>query len=269
MREQVCEYMCPYARFQSAMFDRDTLIVSYDARSAANAAPARTSTRAPLAWAIASTVRCACRSARPGSTSATGCSTRCIGCGLCVDACNSVMDKVHLLRGLIRYDTQNGLAGRWSPAQVMRRVFRPRVLVYAGVLTLLVVGLLASLVTRTPLKVDVVRDRASLARLVEGDRLENVYRLQVMNATESVQRATHPEARGLDGLTLASENSVEMGPAEPAGCRCGCRSWTEPPRRAPTPSISTCGRSRAGRRCRRNPCSWCRAGGACPKENDP
>lgn len=214
MREQVCKYMCPYARFQSAMFDRDTLIVSYDAQRGERRGPRRKDMDARAAG-LGDCIDCAlCVQVCPtGIDIRNGLQYECIGCGLCVDACNSVMDKVHLPRGLIRYDTQNGLAGRWSPAQVMRRVFRLRVLVYAGVLTLLVVGLLASLVTRTPLKVDVVRDRASLARLVEGGRLENVYRLQVMNATESVQRY-RIGARGLDGLALASENSVEVGPAE-------------------------------------------------------
>ena len=214
LREQVCKYMCPYARFQSAMFDRDTLIVSYDsARGEPRGSRPRNADAA--ARGLGACIDCTlCVQVCPvGIDIRDGLQYECIGCGLCVDACNSVMDKVHLPRGLIRYDTQNGLAGRWSPAQVMRRVFRPRVLVYAGVLTLLVAGLLASLVTRTPLKVDVVRDRASLARLVEGGRLENVYRLQVMNATESVQRY-RIEARGLDGLALAGEGSVEVGPAE-------------------------------------------------------
>ena len=214
MREQVCKYMCPYARFQSAMFDRDTLIVSYDAQRGERRGPRRKDMDARAAG-LGDCIDCAlCVQVCPtGIDIRNGLQYECIGCGLCVDACNSVMDKVQLPRGLIRYDTQNGLAGRWSPAQVMRRVFRPRVLVYAGVLTLLVVGLLASLVTRTPLKVDVVRDRASLARLVEGGRLENVYRLQIMNATEKPQ-GYRIEARGLDGLAVASEPRVEVGPAE-------------------------------------------------------
>jgi cytochrome c oxidase accessory protein FixG len=216
MREQVCKYMCPYARFQSAMFDRDTLIVSYDpGRGEPRGNNAKRKKGEARAEALGDCIDCGlCVQVCPtGIDIRNGLQYECVGCGLCVDACNSVMDKVQLPRGLIRYDTQNGLAGRWSPAQVMQRVLRPRVLVYAGVLMLLVVGLLASLITRTPLKVDVVRDRASLARLVEGGRLENVYRLQVMNATESVQRY-RIEARGLDGLALASENSVEVGPAE-------------------------------------------------------
>lgn len=214
MREQVCKYMCPYARFQSAMFDRDTLIVSYDAaRGEPRGVPAkgRASTAAPLGHCIDCHL---CVQVCPtGIDIREGLQYECIGCGLCVDACNIVMDKMDTPRGLIRYATQNGMAGRWTPRQVLRRVLRPRVLIYTGVLAALCIGLLASLVTRTPLKVDVVRDRASLARIVEGGQLENVYRLQIMNATEQVQRY-RIAAGGLEGLKVSSEPVVEVAPAE-------------------------------------------------------
>jgi len=212
MREQVCKYMCPYARFQSAMFDRDTLIVSYDPdRGEPRGARGKQHDRTGLGDCIDCTL---CVQVCPtGIDIRDGLQYECIGCGLCVDACNTVMDKMAYPRGLIRYATQNSLAGRWSPRQVMARVFRPRVLVYTGVLAALCIGLLASLVVRTPLKVDVVRDRASLARIVEGGMLENVYRLQVMNATERPQRYAIA-ASGIEGLTVAAGDSVEVQPAE-------------------------------------------------------
>jgi len=212
MREQVCKYMCPYARFQSAMFDRDTLIVSYDAaRGEPRGARGKQHERNGLGDCIDCTL---CVQVCPtGIDIRDGLQYECIGCGLCVDACNTVMDKMDYPRGLIRYATQNGLAARWSARQVAARVFRPRVLVYTGVLAALCIGLLASLVVRTPLKVDVVRDRASLARIVEGGMLENVYRLQVMNATERPQRYAIA-ASGLEGLTVAAGDSVEVQPAE-------------------------------------------------------
>jgi cytochrome c oxidase accessory protein FixG len=212
MREQVCKYMCPYARFQSAMFDRDTLIVSYDAaRGEPRGSRGKQHERNGLGDCIDCTL---CVQVCPtGIDIRDGLQYECIGCGLCVDACNTVMDKMDYPRGLIRYATQNGLAARWSARQVAARVFRPRVLVYTGVLAALCIGLLASLVVRTPLKVDVVRDRASLARIVEGGMLENVYRLQVMNATERPQRYAIA-ASGLDGLTVAAGDSVEVQPAE-------------------------------------------------------
>ena len=137
----------------------------------------------------------------------------CIGCGLCVDACNTVMDKMHYPRGLIRFSTQNGVSNRWSQSQILRRVLRPRVLVYTAVLVALCVAMLASLVTRTPLKVDVVRDRAALSRIVAGGKLENIYRLQIMNATEGPQRY-RIAARGLEGLEVASEAEVDIDAAQ-------------------------------------------------------
>ena len=137
----------------------------------------------------------------------------CIGCGLCVDACDTVMDKMHYPRGLIRFTTQNGVASRWSKAQILRRVFRPRVLIYSAILVTLCIAMLASLVTRTPLKVDVVRDRAALSRIVAGGKLENIYRLQIMNATESPQRY-RITARGLEALEVVSDAEVEIGAAE-------------------------------------------------------
>ncbi|MBV7543143.1 cytochrome c oxidase accessory protein CcoG [Acidovorax sp. sic0104] len=214
MREQVCKYMCPYARFQSAMFDKDTLIVSYD--------PERGEPRGPRrkgidyrAQGLGDCIDCSlCVQVCPvGIDIRNGLQYECIGCGLCVDACNTVMDKMQYPRGLIRYSTQNGVAGRWSQSQMLRRVLRPRVLVYTAVLAALCLVMLASLVTRTPLKVDVVRDRAALSRIVAGGKLENIYRLQIMNATEGLQRY-RITARGLTALEVASDAEVDIGPAE-------------------------------------------------------
>ena len=214
MREQVCMYMCPYARFQSAMFDRDTLIVSYDAERG-EPRGVRSKGSDARALGIGDCIDCSlCVQVCPtGIDIRKGLQYECIGCGLCVDACNTVMDKMAAPRGLIRYATQNGMAGRFTRSQLLRRVLRPRVLIYACVLVALTAGLLASLVVRMPLKVDVVRDRASLARIVDGGQLENVYRLQIMNATERPQRY-RIEARGLEGLGVSPAEPVEVGPAE-------------------------------------------------------
>ena len=214
LREQVCKYMCPYARFQSAMFDKDTLIVTYDTQRG-EPRGARSKKVDPKAAGLGDCIDCSlCVQVCPtGIDIRNGLQYECIGCGLCVDACNSVMDKVNYPRGLIRYATQNGMLQRWSSAQMVRRVLRPRVLFYTTVLVGLSVALLTSLSLRVPLKVDVVRDRAALSRLVAGGQLENVYRLQIMNATEAPQRY-RISASGLEGLTVASEPEVEIGPAE-------------------------------------------------------
>ncbi len=214
MREQVCKYMCPYARFQSAMFDRDTLIVTYDEARGEPRGP-RVKTVDYKAKGLGDCIDCTlCVQVCPvGIDIRKGLQYECIGCGLCVDACNTVMDKMHYPRGLIRYSTQNGVLHRWSQSQILRHVLRPRVLIYTAVLVALCVGMLVSLATRTPLKVDIVRDRAALSRIVAGGKLENVYRLQIMNATEAAQRY-RIAASGLDGLEVASEQEIEIGAAE-------------------------------------------------------
>jgi cytochrome c oxidase accessory protein FixG len=214
LREQVCKYMCPYARFQSAMFDPDTLIVSYDAgRGEPRGSRSRKANLAALS--LGSCVDCnLCVHVCPtGIDIRQGLQYECIGCGACVDACDGVMDKMNYARGLIRFSTQNAIARGWSRHQIWRHVLRPRVLVYGAVLLALSTALVASLVVRTPLKVDVVRDRAALSRIVAGGMLENVYRLQIMNATEQPQRY-RISANGLGGLVLASEAEVAVGPAE-------------------------------------------------------
>jgi cytochrome c oxidase accessory protein FixG len=214
LREQVCKYMCPYARFQSAMFDRDTLIVSYDAARGEPRGP-RSRKADPATLALGACVDCnLCVQVCPtGIDIRQGLQYECIGCAGCIDVCDSVMDRMNYPRGLIRFTTQNGMDRHWSRAEIVRHVLRPRVLVYGAVLLTLCVALLGSLVVRTPLKVDVVRDRASLSRIVAGGKLENVYRLQIMNATEQPQRY-RISAAGLEGLTLASEAEVAVGPAE-------------------------------------------------------
>ncbi len=214
LREQVCKYMCPYARFQSAMFDRDTLIVTYDeARGEPRGARSRKAD--PVTLNLGACVDCTlCVQVCPtGIDIRNGLQYECISCGACIDVCNTVMDKMGYPRGLVRYSTQNAMAGGWSRSELVRRVFRPRVLVYLTTLLLLVVALLGGLVLRAPFKVDVVRDRGALARLVEGGKLENVYRLQLMNATESEQ-TYRIAVDGLPGLTLATKPEIVVLPAD-------------------------------------------------------
>jgi cytochrome c oxidase accessory protein FixG len=137
----------------------------------------------------------------------------CIGCAACIDACDNIMDKMGYERGLVRYATQHGLQQHLGRAEVWRRAFRPRVLVYTAILVLIVGAVGASLWLRSPFKVDVVRDRASLARIVDEGRIENVYRLQVMNATEQTHRY-RITASGLPGLKVDPAGDIEIGPAE-------------------------------------------------------
>ena len=214
MREQVCKYMCPYARFQSAMFDRDTLIVSYD--------PARGEPRGHNALrkkgeahALGDCIDCKlCVQVCPtGIDIREGLQYECISCAACIDVCDGVMDKMGTSRGLIRYDTENGMARGFSRGQRWRRILRPRVLIYGGLLLGLGGAVAWSLWNRHDFRVDVVRDRATLARQIEDGWVENVYRLQLMNATERPQHL-RVEAQGLPGLQLTRATEVSLGPAE-------------------------------------------------------
>ncbi|APW42453.1 cytochrome c oxidase accessory protein CcoG [Rhodoferax saidenbachensis] len=210
MREQVCKHMCPYARFQSAMFDKDTLIVTYDeARGEPRGARSRKAD--PVSLNLGACVNCSlCVQVCPtGIDIRDGLQYECIGCGACADVCDTVMDKMGYAPGLIKYSTQNAVDQKWTGKQVLRHVLRPRILIYTAILGAIVVAMLVSLALRTPFKVDVVRDRGSLARIAAGGRIENVYRLQIMNATEASQ-TFHIAAGGVPGLQVASEQDVTV-----------------------------------------------------------
>ena len=214
MREQVCKYMCPYARFQSAMFDRDTLIISYDTKRG-EPRGARLRKGNPAAATQGACVDCGlCVQVCPtGIDIRKGLQYECIGCAACIDACDAMMAKIGQPAGLVRYDTLNGMEQGLTAAQRLRRVLRPRVLVYGVVLLAITLAVAASIALRSPFKVDVVRDRSTLARIVDDGWVENVYRLQVMNATESPQRYV-VRAEGLPGITIASAPPLELGPAQ-------------------------------------------------------
>ncbi|MBT9506623.1 cytochrome c oxidase accessory protein CcoG [Rhodoferax sp.] len=208
MREQVCKHMCPYARFQSAMFDKDTLIVTYDAERG-EPRGARSRKADPASLNLGACVDCSlCVQVCPtGIDIRKGLQYECIGCGACADVCDTVMDKMGYARGLVKYTTENAMSQHWSRAQTWRHVLRPRVLIYTAILGVIVIAMLVSLSLRVPFKVDVVRDRGVMARIVPGGKIENVYRLQVMNATESNQRYKIA-VTGLPGLVVASDSLV-------------------------------------------------------------
>ena len=216
MREQVCKYMCPYARFQSAMFDRDTLIVTYDVeRGEGRGSRPRSDTLAQYhAKGLGDCIDCnLCVMVCPtGIDIRNGLQYECISCSACIDVCNGVMDKMQYPRGLIRNSTENGVAKKLSRTQMFERVLRPRVLVYTAVLGLVTIGVLWSLLSRSDFKVDVQRDRGSVARMVGQGMTENVYRLQIMNATERMQ-AYSIRLEGLEGGRIVPDAQVMVDAA--------------------------------------------------------
>jgi cytochrome c oxidase accessory protein FixG len=214
LREQVCKYMCPYARFQSAMFDKDTLIISYEAERGEPRGTRGRKTDLKAAQ-LGHCIDCElCVQVCPtGIDIRQGLQYECIGCAACIDVCNGVMDKMHYPRGLIRYDTQSGMQQHLERSTVMHRILRPRVLVYTSVLVAICAALVVSLVLRSPFKVNVVRDRGTLARIVDYGWVENVYRLQLMNATEQVQRY-RIVVQGMPQMRSDAQDEVQVDPAQ-------------------------------------------------------
>jgi cytochrome c oxidase accessory protein FixG len=179
MREQVCTYMCPYARFQGAMFDRDTLIISYDA-SRGEPRGARGRGVDPAARGLGDCIDCTlCVQACPtGIDIRAGLQYECIACAACIDACDSVMDRIGYARGLVRYATQNALEGGTT------RVLRPRMLVYGALLLVLLGAGVTAIARRNPVGLDVIRDRNALYRETGRGTIENVYNLRILNKDE-------------------------------------------------------------------------------------
>ena len=216
MREQVCKYMCPYARFQSAMFDRDTLIITYDQRRGEPRGSRKRGTT-PADVGLGDCIDCnQCVQVCPtGIDIRKGLQNECIACAACIDVCDGVMDAMLYPRGLIRYSTQRALDNEPT------RVVRPRVVIYAVLLLLLISGFGVGLFLREPLGVDVIRDRNALYRMLEDGRVENVYDLKILNETESAHRF-RIEVQGPGELTLDPDPAVfqvRSGEVFPAGIR--------------------------------------------------
>ncbi len=196
MREQVCKYMCPYARFQSVMFDKDTLVISYDEqRGEPRGGRKRSVDR--KAEGLGDCIDCTlCVQVCPtGIDIRDGLQYECIACAACIDACDEVMDKMNYPRGLVRYTTENALQGGKT------RVLRPRMFVYAGLLTILFTALITSIATRTPVILEVLRDRNTLYRELPGDLIENSYTVKILNQSND-SRSFRLTVDGVPGLTL-------------------------------------------------------------------
>lgn len=207
LREQVCLYMCPYARFQSAMFDKDTLIISYDEqRGEPRGARKRT---APKPAEKGDCIDCTlCVQVCPtGIDIREGLQYQCIGCAACVDACDEIMDKMGYARGLVRYTTEHALHGNKT------KVLRPRTFIYAGLLLAIAVALLFSLAQRIPLEMDIIRDRNALYRDTGDGYIENIYTLKVINMDEQAHRFVI-SVSGIEGMKLSGAEDVQARSGE-------------------------------------------------------
>ncbi|MBL8473612.1 MAG: cytochrome c oxidase accessory protein CcoG [Rhodocyclaceae bacterium] len=223
MREQVCKYMCPYARFQGVMFDPDTLVITYDTERGEPRGSRRKGVD-PRSVSKGDCVDCGiCVQVCPtGIDIRKGLQYECIGCAACIDGCDQVMDKMGYQRGLIRYTTENALKKHWGSKEILRHVMRPRIMLYTGLMGLVIIAFIWSLATRQPLKVNVIRDRSTLAREVEGGLMENVYRLQIINTSEQTRKFT-VTVSGMPSIVLASDSEVVVDPASTRSMTVGVR----------------------------------------------
>jgi cytochrome c oxidase accessory protein FixG len=207
LREQVCKYMCPYARFQSAMFDHDTLVISYDEKRG-EPRGGRRKDADTTALGLGDCIGCTlCVQVCPtGIDIRDGLQYECIACAACVDVCDQVMDKMGYPRGLVRYTTENALAGKKS------RVLRPRLFIYGTLLTVILVSTLWNMTHRIPLRADLIRDRNQLFRELPDGRIENVYTLKIVNMDDKPHRYTI-STPGTEGLTwtVRPDPALESG----------------------------------------------------------
>ncbi|HHC73055.1 MAG TPA: cytochrome c oxidase accessory protein CcoG [Thiotrichales bacterium] len=209
LREQVCIYMCPYARFQSAMFDKDTLIISYDEKRGEPRGKRKKGVD-PKEVGLGDCVDCTlCVQVCPtGIDIRNGLQYQCIGCAACIDACDQVMEKVGYPKGLIRYTTQNAMEGK--PTHILR----PRMVVYALLLLAAFAALMYAIATRVPMELDVIRDRNALYRNAPGGLVENVYNLRLINMSDH-PRTFRIELRGLPEMELINRyGEIEVAPGE-------------------------------------------------------
>jgi cytochrome c oxidase accessory protein FixG len=210
MREQVCKYMCPYARFQSAMFDADTLIISYD-KERGESRGSRKKGSDYKAEGLGDCIDCSmCVQVCPvGIDIRDGLQYECIGCAACIDACDEIMDKMNYPRGLVRYTTENALEHKYPESEIIKKIKRPRVIMYAVVISIVLAVTIGSLMMRQPIKLNIERDRVSLVREVEDGKLENTFRLIIQNASE--QDHTYLiRAEGLPEMQLIGKDSIEL-----------------------------------------------------------
>ncbi|MCY1295690.1 cytochrome c oxidase accessory protein CcoG [compost metagenome] len=207
LREKVCLHMCPYSRFQSVMFDKDTLIVSYDAARGEGRGPRRKDSDY-RAEGLGDCIDCTlCVQVCPtGIDIRDGLQLDCISCGACIDACDGVMDKMGYARGLVRYTSESALAGGKT------RLLRPRLVGYAAALALIVGAFVWALDARPLISLDVTRDRG-LFRENSAGQIENVYRLKVINKTQQPRRYRVALADAA-GFELHGHRELQLAPGE-------------------------------------------------------
>jgi cytochrome c oxidase accessory protein FixG len=207
LREAVCMHMCPYARFQSVMFDKDTLTISYDTARGEQRGPRKREAR-PADVGLGDCIDCQlCVQVCPtGIDIRDGLQMECIGCAACIDACDSIMDKMGYARGLVSYTSEHQLQGGKT------HLLRPRLIGYSAVLLVMIAALVVALVQRPMVSLDVTKDRGMFRENSQG-LIENIYSLKVINKTQ--QRQDYRlELVDADGFQLQGKTEISLAPGE-------------------------------------------------------
>ena len=207
LREAVCMHMCPYARFQSVMFDKDTLTISYDTTRGEHRGPRKRDVQ-PAEVGLGDCIDCQlCVQVCPtGIDIRDGLQMECIGCAACIDACDSIMDKMGYARGLVSYTSEHQLQGGKT------HLLRPRLIGYSAVLLVMIAALVVALIERPMVSLDVTKDRGMFRENSQG-LIENIYSLKVINKTQ--QRQDYRlELVDAEGFQLQGKTQVSLAPGE-------------------------------------------------------
>ena len=207
LREAVCMHMCPYARFQSVMFDKDTLAISYDVARGESRGPRKRGVD-PASAGLGDCIEChLCVQVCPtGIDIRDGLQMACIGCAACIDACDSVMDKMGYARGLVRYTSEHELQGGKT------HLLRPRLIGYAVVLVAMIGALVIALDQRSMVSLDVIKDRGLFRENSQG-QIENIYSLKIINKTQEPQRY-RVSLNNAEGFQLQGKTELTLAPGE-------------------------------------------------------
>lgn len=207
LREAVCMHMCPYARFQSVMFDKDTLTISYDTARGEIRGPRKREVN-PVNVGLGDCIDCQmCVQVCPtGIDIRDGLQMECIGCAACIDACDSIMDKMGYARGLIKYTSEHQLQGGRT------RLLRPRLIGYTAVLLVMIGALAVALAERPMVSLDVTKDRG-LFRENSLGQIENIYSLKIINKTQQRQDYQLSLADA-EGFVLQGNTQLSLAPGE-------------------------------------------------------
>lgn len=210
LREQVCLHMCPYARFQSSMFDKDTLIISYD-KDRGESRGKRKKNSDYQSKGLGDCIDChQCVDVCPtGIDIRDGLQYECIACAACIDVCDDIMDKMGYDKGLIKYTTE---VEEESKGKIKTKLFRPRTIYYAAIFVAVVSAFFYSIGNRIPLDLNVIRDRNNLFVETFTGEIENTYQLRILNMSQ-VEQEYHLTISGFDTMVLEGDDrfSIDSG----------------------------------------------------------